>query len=123
MAKIISDIPHATRPSHQQQEGMAHYDDLGFFFAPQSPAPHSVPGYHGLAWVQQQSDGTLEVVRKPWQRSRSTLLCKVAHGRLSATLDGAIRLTLTFQKTESIDIPEAIVREAMEAALSLTNQL
>ena len=48
-------------------------------------------------------------------RAQSTLIKKVAHGRLSATHDGAIQLTLKVFKTEGIDILRTLQREVWDA--------
>jgi hypothetical protein len=47
-------------------------------------------------------------------RSRSTLLKKAAHGRLSATRDEAYQLTLKVFKREGLDVRETLLREATE---------
>ena len=47
-------------------------------------------------------------------RAQSTLLCKAAHGRISATRDGAYQLTLKIFKREGLDVKETLMREAME---------
>ena len=54
------------------------------------------------------------VARKAPQRANSTLLRKAAHGRISATRDGAYQLTLKVFKREGLDVKETFAREAME---------
>ena len=53
------------------------------------------------------------VASKPRVRANSTLLRKAAHGRLSATKDGATQLTLKSFKVEAINWPRAFVRETV----------
>ena len=54
------------------------------------------------------------VASKRAQRAQSTLLRKVAHGRISATRDGAYQLTLKVFKREGLDVRETLTREAFE---------
>ena len=54
------------------------------------------------------------VPRKAPLRANSTLLRKVAHGRISATRDEAYQLTLKVFKREGLDVKETMLREAMD---------
>ena len=54
------------------------------------------------------------IANKPRVRAKSTLLRKAAHGRLSATRDQAIQLTLKIFKAEGLDVRETLRREALE---------
>ena len=54
------------------------------------------------------------VPNKPRVRANSTLLRKAAHGRISATRDGAFQLTLKIFKREGLDVKETMLREAMD---------
>lgn len=59
-------------------------------------------------------NGSMDYVAcKPRVRANSTLLRKAAHGRLSATKDGATQLTLKSFKVEAINWPRAFVRETV----------
>ena len=60
-------------------------------------------------------NGSMDYVAcKPRRRANSTLLHKVAHGRLSATKDGATQLTLKSFKVEAINWPRAFVCETVD---------
>lgn len=60
-------------------------------------------------------NGSMDYVAcKPRVRANSTLLRKAAHGRLSATKDGATQLTLKSFKVEAINWPRAFVRETVD---------
>ena len=70
-----------------------------------------------------QSSGQLQILRngafdyvafKPRAKANSTLLRKAAHGRISATKDGAYQLTLKLFKREGLNVKETLAREAME---------
>lgn len=101
---------------HVQLGGQAYYDEKKFFmFTPDEPVVGQVQKFRGLGMAQQMADGTFDFVRKPQLRPKSTLIKKLAHGRLSATIDGAIQLTLKVCKTEGLDIKETIIKEAKEA--------
>lgn len=101
---------------HVQLSGMAMYDEENLFaFYPDN----SVEGLTSKFCVQgvalQMSNGTFEFVPRPKKRPASVLIKKLAHGRLSATKDGAIQLTLKVFKTEGVDIKKTILKEAKEA--------
>ena len=57
----------------------------------------------------------VDFVRKPQLKPKSTLIRKLAHGRLSDTFDGAVQLTLKVFRTEGLNIRETIIKEAREA--------
>ena len=67
------------------------------------------------------SDGTFDFVPKTKKGRRNQLIIKLAHGRASATLDGAIQLTLKVFKYEEVNISETIAREAFEATDAIRN--
>ena len=101
---------------HVQLGGQAYYDEKKFFmFTPDDPIVGQVQKFRGLGMAQQMADGTFDFVRKPQLKPMSTLIKKLAHGRLSATIDGAIQLTLKVYKTEGLNIKETIIKEAKEA--------
>lgn len=65
--------------------------------------------------LQQLRNGAFDyVANKPRVKAKSTLLRKAAHGRLSATRDQAIQLTLKIFKAEGLDVKETLRREALE---------
>ena len=101
---------------HIQLGGQAYYDEKKFFmFTPDDSIVGQVQKFRGLGMAQQMADGTFDFVRKPQLKPKSTLIKKLAHGRLSATIDGAIQLTLKVYKTEGLNIKETIIKEAKEA--------
>ena len=104
--------------SHVQLGGMAFYDDSRcFMFSPDEPVPDMVQRMrrmHGVA--QQMTDGTFDFVAQPRTKSQSTLIKKLAHGRVSLTKDNAIQLTLKVMRNENINIAETIAAEAADAA-------
>ena len=106
---------------HVQLGGMAFYDESKcFLFAPnEHGGGEKVLGFRSQGVAQQLSDGTFAFVVKPRVRSQSVLIRKLAHGRLSKTKDGAIQLTLKVFCDEGINIGNALVKEAEEAADAL----
>lgn len=101
---------------HVQLGGQAFYDEKKFFmFTPDDPIVGQVQKFRGLGMAQQMADGTFDFERKPQLKPKSTLIKKLAHGRLSATIDGAIQLTLKVYKVEGLNIKETILKEAKEA--------
>ena len=109
------------KQQHVQLGGMAFYDESKcFLFAPnEHGAGEKVQGFRSQGVAQQLSDGTFDFVVKPRVRSQSELIRKLAHGRLSKTKDGAIQLTLKVFCDEGINIGNALVKEAEEAADAL----
>ena len=98
---------------HVQLGGQAYYDEKKFFmFTPDDPGVGRVRKFRGLGMAQQMADGTFDFVRKPQLKPKSTLIKKLAHGRLSATIDGAVQLTLKVYKAEGLNIKETIIKEA-----------
>ena len=78
-------------------------------------APIMEVGSHTYGSLQQLKNGAYDYVAcKPRRRANSTLLRKAAHGRISATRDGAYQLTLKVFKREGLDVKETFAREAME---------
>ena len=103
---------------HVQLGGMAFYDESKcFMFSPDEPVPDVVQRMrrmHGVA--QQMTDGTFDFVAQPRVKAQSTLIKKLAHGRVSLTKDNAIQLTLKVMRNENINISETIAAEAADAA-------
>ena len=105
---------------HVQLGGMAHYDDCKFFqFCPDECAPGAVPGFRSAGVAQQLPDGTFAFQAQPRRKCQSTLLKKVAHGRLSVTKDGCYQLTLKIAKSEGLCIKDTLFHEVVEATSSL----
>ena len=102
---------------HVQLGGMAFYDDSKcFMFSPDEPVPDMVQRMrrmHGVA--QQMTDGTFDFVAQPRVKAQSTLIKKLAHGRVSLTKDNAIQLTLKVMPDENVNIGQAIAVESAEA--------
>lgn len=103
-------------PDHIQLTGQAFFDGgKSFMFVPDDPVPGVTPRFRLTGVAQQMSDGTIDFEPRQRLRSRSVLIKKIAHGRLSATHDGAIQLTLKIFKTEGIDVASVMRRELEEA--------
>ena len=90
-------------------------------FLPDDPVEQFVKGWRHEGVAQRLRNGTFDFVARPRIRSAATLIKKVAHGRLSATKDGAIQLTLKIFKAEGIPMAETFVREAEEAVSVVHN--
>ena len=84
-------------------------------FLPDDPVEQFIKGWRHEGVAQRLRNGTFDFVARPRIRSAATLIKKVAHGRLSATKDGAIQLTLKIFKSEGVPMAETFVREAEEA--------
>ena len=100
-----------------QLEGVAHVSvDKLVMFCPDNPVPGVVSPFVSNGKGQLLRDGTFDFSPLPPQKRRKgTLLKKVAHGRLSATKDGAYLLTLKVFKHEALDAAKVMAKEAKEA--------
>lgn len=102
---------------HVQLGGMAFYDESKYFmFSPDDPEMGSVAGFRMRGVAQQMTDGTFDFVAQPKVRAKSELIKKLAHGRVSKTIDGAIQLTLKVFCDEGINIGQALAHEANDAS-------
>jgi len=102
-------------------DGLANYNENGnFMFLPDDPVMGRVEKVSRRGIGLLLSDGTFDFSVSTPHRSRATLIKKVAHGRLSATIDGAIQLTLKIYRAEGVNIPETLRKEA-EEAISILN--
>ena len=114
---------HGDHCQHVQIGGQAYYDDRKYFlFSPDAPVPQAVESFRKAGVRQQMSDGTFDFVPQPRTKSRSVLIRKLAHGRISRTQDDAVQLTLKFFRTENVIIAQAIMDEAQDAIDALLNE-
>ena len=85
---INSNENHGDHCQHVQIGGQAYYDDRKYFlFSPDTPVPQAVESFRKTGVGQQMSDGTFDFVVRPRTKSRSVLIRKLAHGRISRTQD------------------------------------
>lgn len=100
-----------------QLRGVAYVTDQKYvMFCPDDPVPGVVEPFVMTGKGQLMRDGTFDFSpQPPSRRRRGTLLKKVAHGRLSATKDGAFLLTLKVFKHEGLDVEKVMGKEANEA--------
>ena len=90
--------------------------DLKFFeFHPDNQGVEVISPCQVNGKLQLMRDSTVYFqAEKIRVRANSTLLRKAAHGRISATRDGAFQLTLKIFKREGLDVKETMLREAIE---------
>ena len=99
-----------------QKGGMAYYDNCKFFmFSPDTSVPQSIPAYRHRGVAQQMTDGTFHFVAENPHPRRTRLIKKLAHGRLTETPEGVVRLTLTANRAEGLDLRNAFIGEAIDA--------
>lgn len=84
-------------------------------FLPDETEGVLMDGWRHEGIAQRLRNGTFDFIARRRVRSSSVLLKKVAHGRLSATKDGAIQLTLKIFKKEGINFHDTFLEEAREA--------
>lgn len=103
---------------HVQLGGQAYYDERKYFmFTPAEPTPGMVARLRRMTGVaQQMTDGTFDFVAQPRPRAKSTLIRKLAHGRVSRTKNGDVQLWLKISPAEQLNIGDTISREAFSAA-------
>ncbi len=88
-------------------------------FLPDNPQGQSLKGWRHEGIAQRLKNGTFDFIARPRIRSSATLIKKVAHGRLSATKDGYIQLTLKIAKTEGLPMRETFLQESEQATEGL----
>ena len=99
-----------------QQGGIAFYDNRKYFmFSPDMAVPFTTPAYSRRGVAQQMSDGSFHFVADKSRTRRTRLIKKLAHGRLTETPEGVVRLTLTASKDEGIDLRNAFIGEVIDA--------
>lgn len=111
---------HILTLSHNMKDihltGVAAICDDMFTFCPNNPVPGRTAKYKKNGTGLQMSDGTFSFVVNRYKRAQSVLIKKLAHGRVSRTIDNAVQLTLKIYDTENVDFGNAIVEEALCAA-------
>lgn len=88
-------------------------------FLPDDTESLLVEGWRHEGVAQRLRNGTFDFIARKRKRSNSILIKKLTHGRLSATQDGAIQLTLKIFKHEGINMHDAFLEEAEEAVMEL----
>lgn len=97
------------------QKGTAIYEENQYFsFTPEQTTAGRVERFTHYGVAQQLTTGAFHFESKPRYRSQSTLIKKVAHGRLSATKDNATLLTLKVYEVEGLDAETVMLKEVME---------
>ena len=116
--KIMDNKNFEALNQHVQLGGQAYYDERKYFmFTPDEPVPGLVPRLRRMAGVaQQMTDGTFDFVAQPRLRAKSTLIRKLAHGRVSRTKNGDVQLWLKISPQEQLNIGDTISSEAYAAA-------
>ena len=107
-----------TLNQHVQLGGQAYYDERKYFmFTPDEPVPGTVTRLRRMTGVaQQMTDGTFDFVAQPRLKAKSTLIRKLAHGRVSRTKNGDVQLWLKISPQEQLNIGDTISSEAYAAA-------
>lgn len=103
--------------------GVASYDENQIFsFAPNNPVAGRVEKFHQRGTGHQLSDGSFEFVPEKRRRSQSTLIKKLAHGRVSVTADGFVQLTLKISLEEHVCFSKVLRAEALQAAKAVAEE-
>lgn len=88
---------------------------IGFQFLPDDQDRQVVNSGQLSGTGQIMRNGSFDFVVSPKrQRANSTLLRKAAHGRISATRDQAVQLTLKVFRREGLDICETLHKDFHE---------
>ena len=105
--KMIQDIVKAYGPSGREDIVT---EVLKSYVEPQSTEAYR---YRGVA--QLMSDGTFQFVPRPSSPKRTRLIKKLAHGRLTETPEGVVRLTLSASRDEGLELRNAFIGEVIDA--------
>ena len=88
---------------------------IGFQFLPDDQDRQVVNSSQLSGTAHVMRNGSFDFVVSPKrQRANSTLLRKAAHGRISATRDQAVQLTLKVFRREDLDINETLHKDFHE---------
>ena len=99
-----------------QLGGIALYDNRKYFtFSPDMRVPFTAPVYRHRGVAQQMSDGSFHFVAENPRPKRTRLIKKLAHGRLTETPEGVVRLTLSAARSEGLDLRNAFIGEVIDA--------
>lgn len=105
---------------HTQLGGTVMYFNAGNYhfisIRPDNPVPDQVAAFRRCGTIHQLSNGNVDVIVQPSKRSQAELIKKVAHGRVSHTIDNCVQLTVKISCCEGINISETIAEEALIAA-------
>lgn len=114
-----------SQDKHAELSALVMYDrSQNFHFitiCPDHPVTNQVAAFRRSGTIQQLSNGNVDVVVHPRPRSRAELIKKLAHGRVSHTIDNCVQLTLKVSCVEGVNISEAIEEEARIAAKAVRN--
>ncbi len=129
---------HGDHCQHVQIGGQAYYDDRKYFlFSPDAPNTIQRRPFEDKKLFRKTGVGPADERRdvrlrraaqgrgefsQGGRESRSVLIRKLAHGRISRTQDDAVQLTLKFFRTENVIIAQAIMDEAQDAIDALLNE-
>lgn len=121
----VNDSFNESQDNHRELSALVMYDrSQNYHFitiCPDNPVANQVAAFRRCGTIQQLSNGNVDVVVQPRQRSQADLIKKVTHGRVSHTVDNCVQLTIKISCTEGINISEAIEEEALIAAKAVRN--
>ena len=92
-------------------------------FIPDNTTGITMPSWRRNGIGQQLRNGSFDFMAKKHEKSKSILLKKVKHGRLSRTKDGFIQLTLKIALSENVDMKKVFRKETKEATEVLEGSL
>ena len=116
MTKIKLTGTVVTGPDVISESGTGVHTIQKFFqFLPDDPIPQRMESFRSRGIGQQMTDGSFHFVPTPQKKSKSIVICKLPHGKLSVTADDCFQLTLKISRTENDNPFKTLLQEAVEA--------
>lgn len=107
---------HVYRVGELSERGTGiHQDEKFFQFIPDESDLDAMPSFRARGIGQRMSDGSFNFIPSPSKRTRSIVLVKVPHGKLSITADDSYQLTLKIGRDETSYPLKTLLQEAVDA--------
>lgn len=91
--------------------------NLCFSFSPTDETINKMKSFRRRGIGQRMTDGSFHFVPLFKNKSKSKLIKKLEHGKLSETVDGAVQLTMKVYLTEGVDPLKTIKKEVRDLKL------
>lgn len=92
-----------------------HQDEKFFQFIPDESELDTMTSFRARGIGQRMTDGSFHFVPSPSKKTKSVVLVKVPHGKLSITADDCYQLTLKIGRDENNYPLKTLLREAVDA--------
>lgn len=114
MSKVIK--VHVIHDGEVSEHGTGiHQEEKFFQFIPDVSEIDTMTSFRARGIGQRLTDGSFHFVPSPSRKTKSVVLVKVPHGKLSITADDCYQLTLKIGRDESSYPLKTLLQEAVDA--------